>query len=380
MEIGGRNAVNPGVAGDTAHLLYVVDKRARRRHMIDTVNIADIHSHAECLGGHNQPLASILEGLHYLGLPFLILLAIVGSHQMPAGRLHPCFETHVNAAGKRVVEQCLMSFQKIVNAGGNYALLCLIVGFPLLYRQLADIETDVAPFHRTDIQHAGCHLKRTDGFEHHVVASRRIPDSRCGQCKQRESIAQSLFQRSQIAAQEPVVYTELLAPGSYRMRFVHHNQPDATVAHEVPDVVRQQQLGREVKQIDFSLAYPAVDLGFLFGRKVGRGIGHTRVAQVLQTLHLVYDKRLERRHDQSEQSVFSAQIDGRKLEEQRFARTGRCGKQHVVGQPVILESFLRFQYHLLNQLPLRNEYLVFSLEQIIVYFKATKILVAVYLT
>lgn len=95
----------------------------------------------------------------------------------------------------------------------------------------------------------------------------RIPHGSGSQGKQREIIAQSMLQFFQVAPQKPVIHTELLAPGGYGVRLVHHHQTDAAVAHKAMDVVGEQQFRRKVEQIHLSLAHLLYTSAFCSGER-----------------------------------------------------------------------------------------------------------------
>ena len=270
-----------------------------------------------------------------------------------------------------------MAVQEIFDTRGNHALLCLVVCLSGFYLHLTDVKAYIPTLHRTHIKHARLHLQGTDGLEYHIVAPFRIPDGRGRQRKQRKTIAERLFQSSQVAPQEPIVHAELLAPCCYRMRLVDHHQTDAAFAYKMLDVVRKKQFRREIEQINLALAHLPVNLLFLFRRQIGRGVCHARIPQLLQTFHLVYNQRLQRRDYDCKQIILLPQIDGRKLEQQGFSGTGRSGQQNIIYLRFTFPGFLSLQYDVLYQLSLRNAEFLFSFEQVIVNLKITKLFVAV---
>ena len=342
VEIGGRNALHGCITGSASDLLHVIDKRTRRSHMVDTVDITDVHPHTKSLGSYDQPLTTILKGVYNGSLLHLVLLPVVGSDQRPVGRLHPRLDPHVDPTGKGIIEQRLMPVQIVVHTGRNGTLLGLVVSFPFLQLQLADVKTNIPTLHRTNIEHTGFHLQRTDRLENHIVVARRIPYCRSRQGKQREVITQCLFQAGKITPQEPIVYAELLTPGSHRMSLIDYDKPNTTVAHKVMDVVGQQQLGREVEQVHLTLAHPAIYLSFLFGRQVGRSVCHTLVTQILQSLYLIDNQSLQRGNDERKQSVCLPQINAGQLKKQRLARSCRSRQQDIVRPLTIVFSLFGF--------------------------------------
>ena len=82
---------------------------------------------------------------------------------MPVLRPHPRLDAHVDASGEGIVEQRLVPVQVVLHAGGDNALLGLVVGLALLDGHLLDIETDVFALHRAHVEHARLHLQRADG-------------------------------------------------------------------------------------------------------------------------------------------------------------------------------------------------------------------------
>ncbi len=210
--------------------------------MIHTVYITDVHTHAESLGSDDQLLLSLLELLHNGCFLHLVLFAVISGHIVPVSGLYPSFETHLDASGKRIVEQCLVSVQKVFRTGQHHALLGSVVSFSRLYLHLPDVKADVPALHRTHIEHTRLHLQRTYCLEYHVVAPLRIPHSRSCQRKQGEGITKVLLQLAEISSQEPIVHTEFLAPRSDRMCFVDNHHPDAAFTHKVPDVIGEKQL------------------------------------------------------------------------------------------------------------------------------------------
>ena len=266
MVVGSGNTLYLRITRGTPYLLNIVDKRTGWRHMIYTVYITDIYSHTKGFRSHNQFLGSFLELLHNGSFLFLVLLAIIGGDQTPVCRLHPRLQAHVDATRKRIIEQCLVTVQEVFDPRSNYALLCLVVCLPVLHLHLTDVKANIPALHRTYIKHTRLHLQRTDSLEYHVSTPFRVPDSRSSQCKQRETITESLFQRIQVTSQEPIVHTELLAPCRYRMCLIDHYQTDAALAYKMLDVVREKQFRREIEQINLPLTHLPVNLHLLFRR------------------------------------------------------------------------------------------------------------------
>ena len=248
----------------------------------------------------------------------------------------------------------------------------------MLDGHLPDVEADVPALHRAHVEHARLHLERADSLEHHVIVAIGIPDGRGGQGEEREGIAQRRLQPPEVAAQEPVVHAELLAPRGHRVRLVHHHQADVAVAREVADVIRQQQLGREVEQVNLPLAYPAIHLRLLLGREVGRGIAHAVVAHVLQALHLVHDEGLQRRHDQGQHPVPAAQVDGRQLEQQGLARPGGRRQQDVVHVRLAFAGLLRLAQDVFYQLALGNADGILPPEEVVVDLQLAEARITIY--
>ena len=234
--------------------------------MIYTVYITDVHSHTKSFRSHNQFLGSFLELLHNGSFLFLVLLAIIGGDQTPVRRLHPRLQAHVDATRKRIIEQCLVAVQEVLDPRSHHTLLCLVVGLSVLHLHLTDVKANIPALHCTNIKHARLHLQGTNSLEYHVITSFRVPDSRSSQCKQREIIAESLFQSSQVAPQEPIVHTELLPPRRYRMCLIDHHQTDAALAYKMLDVVREKQFRREIEQINLPLTHLPINLHLLFRR------------------------------------------------------------------------------------------------------------------
>ena len=98
--IGGGNTLHVRITGGTAYFLNVIDKRAGRRHVVNTVDVADVHSHAESFCSNNHPLRAFFKVPDDGSLLRLVLLAVVGGHQTPVGRSHPGLDTHIYATGK----------------------------------------------------------------------------------------------------------------------------------------------------------------------------------------------------------------------------------------------------------------------------------------
>ena len=232
-----RNSMNIRITRRTSYLLYIIDKSAGRCHMIYPVNVADIHTHTECLCSYNHTLLSFLELLYNCCFLFLILLAIVRSYQTPISRLHPRLQTHIDATRKRIIKNRLIPVEEIIYTTRHYTLLGFIVRFAFFYFHLPDIESDIPAFHRTCIEHTRLHLQRTNRFEHHIVASLRVPDSSSRQCKKRKRIAQTLLQTLQITSQEPIIHPELFTPSSHCMSLIHYNQTNTTLTCEVLDII-----------------------------------------------------------------------------------------------------------------------------------------------
>ena len=266
MVVGSGNTLYLRITRGTPYLLNIVDKRTGWRHMVYTVYITDVHSHTKGFRSHNQFLGSFLELLHNGSFLFLFLLAIIGGHQTPVCRLHPRLQAHVDATRKRIIEQCLVAVQEVLDPRSHHALLCLVVCLPVLHLHLTDVKANIPALHCTYIKHARLHLQGTNSLEYHIITSFRVPDSRSSQCKQREIIAESLFQSSQVAPQEPIVHTELLPPRRYRMCLIDHHQTDAALAYKMLDVVREKQFRREIEQINLPLTHLPVNLHLLFRR------------------------------------------------------------------------------------------------------------------
>ena len=189
VEVGSRHSLHIGITRRASYFLDVVHKSTRRSHVIHAVDVADVDSHAECLGGHDKTLFAALEVLHNLCLLLTVLLAVVRRHQVPVLRADPRLDAHVDASGKGIVEQRLVSVEVVLDAGRNHLLFGLVVGLAFFDSHLPDVEAYIAPFYRAHIKHARFHLQRAYGFEHHVVVALRVPDCRGGKCKEREGVA-----------------------------------------------------------------------------------------------------------------------------------------------------------------------------------------------
>ena len=240
--IGGGNTLHVRITGGTAYFLNVIDKRAGRHHVVNTVDVADVHSHAESFCSNNHPLRALFKVPDDGSLLRLVLLAVVRSHQTPVGRSHPGLDTHIYATGKRIVKQRLMPVEKLLHTPGYDALLAFVISLSLFQCEPADVKTDVLASDRTYIKYARFHLQGADGIEYHIVAAFGIPHGSGGKGKQGERITEVLFQCAQITPQKPIVHAELFAPGGYRMRLIDNNHTDAAVADKMSDVVGEQQL------------------------------------------------------------------------------------------------------------------------------------------
>ena len=319
----------------TPQFLNVIANISGRREVNDNFDVVYVNAHAESFCRQHNGFVAAEKIFVVLALVVLVHLPVIDRN---AKKFVVVLQTHFRLFDKLNFGEINQSFF----AGEIGAPDCLnyvrVFGqpkfrtFAALERSFVDFNFDVVALDEPQISYRVKQVQTVNRVVVHVldaVINRRRRERRDNK-RMIFAFALSFAQLADVVAQIPIVGTKLLAPSRDNVRLVDYHRADGSVADNLFKVAAcQKSFGRKIKYVAIARRNFFDNRIFDYRRNVRVNRCGLPIIFQLKIFYLVVHQPDKRRNYNRQQFIFFGKVNRGNLENDGFARAGRCRDENI---------------------------------------------------